>query len=78
MLLLGESHAHLIQLPRQFHWAAVAEAPPLGAIDMIQIHLPRRVPEVSDRLPAVVLTITLVLFDRSKHQLHKVHFLYHN
>ena len=38
----------------------------LGAIEVIQIHLPGRVAEITDPLLAILLAITLGLLDRSE------------
>jgi hypothetical protein len=46
--------------------SAVAVAVLLGAIEVIQIHLPGRVAEITDPLLAVLLAITLGLLDRSE------------
>lgn len=46
--------------------AAVAVALLLGAIEVIQIHLPGRVAEITDPLLALILALTLGLLDRSQ------------
>jgi hypothetical protein len=46
--------------------AAIAVAVLLGAIEVIQIHLPGRVAEITDPLLAILLAITLGLLDRSE------------
>jgi hypothetical protein len=46
--------------------AAIAVAVLLGAIEVIQIHLPGRVAEITDPLLALLLAITLGLLDRSE------------
>ena len=46
--------------------AAIAVAVLLGAIEVIQIHLPWRVAEITDPLLALLLAITLGLLDRSE------------
>jgi hypothetical protein len=46
--------------------AAVAVALLLGAIEVIQIHLPGRVAEITDPLLALILAITLALLDQSR------------
>jgi hypothetical protein len=45
-------------------WAAVAVALLLGAIEVIQIHLPGRVAEITDPLLALILALTLGLSER--------------
>jgi VanZ family protein len=45
--------------------AAIAVAVLLGAIEVIQIHLPGRVAEITDPLLALILAMTLGLLDRS-------------
>jgi len=46
--------------------AAIAVALLLGAIEVIQIHLPGRVAEITDPLLALILAMTLGLLDRSE------------
>jgi|SRR5207302_2750231 len=46
--------------------AAIAVAVLLGAIEMIQIHLPRRVAEITDPVLALLLATALGLLDRSE------------
>ena len=46
--------------------AAIAVAVLLGAIEVIQIHLPGRVAEITDPLLALLLAMTLGLLDRSE------------
>jgi VanZ family protein len=46
--------------------AAIAVAVLLGAIEVIQIHLPGRVAEITDPLLALILAMTLGLLDRSE------------
>ena len=48
--------------------AAVAVALLLGAIEVIQIHLPGRVAEITDPLLAVILAVTLGLSERLQNQ----------
>jgi VanZ family protein len=45
-------------------WAAVAVALLLGTIELIQIHLPGRVAEITDPLLALILAVTLWLSER--------------
>jgi hypothetical protein len=45
---------------------AIAVAVLLGAIEVVQIHLPGRVAEITDPLLALLLAITLGLLDRSE------------
>jgi hypothetical protein len=46
--------------------AGIVLAVLLGAIEVIQIHLPGRVAEITDPLLALLLAITLGLLDRSE------------
>jgi hypothetical protein len=46
--------------------AAIALAVLLGAIEVIQIHLPGSVAEITDPLLALILALTLGLLDRSE------------
>jgi VanZ family protein len=46
--------------------AAIAVAVLLSAIEVIQVHLPGRVAEITDPLLALLLAMTLGLLDRSE------------
>ena len=48
--------------------AALAVAMLLGAIEVVQIHLPGRVAEITDPLLALILAATLGLLERGHHQ----------
>ena len=51
---------------RRLARAAIAVAVLLGAIEMIQIHLPGRVAEITDPVLALLLATALGLLDRSE------------
>jgi hypothetical protein len=52
--------------------AAIAVAVLLGAIEVIQIHLPGRVAEITDPFLALLLAMTLGLLDRSENMPRKL------
>jgi hypothetical protein len=48
-----------------YRFTAVAISALLGAIEVVQIHLPGRTPEITDPLYALILAVVLALLDRA-------------